>query len=206
MRSQTYSKTLGCNEDNSKGLSASGSKANSLTNYRLSTSWCLFEVFLKMFFSFFWQSVVSQSPCLCGFRWVQDSWNWQKWPCTSARHVKKWVFCAGSTTFLFEFQIPSIWDYFSSLEAVSDRSLDFDVSECAVISLAVFLTCYLWAFHDVQQMALVWGEQVTKVKTPEAYSWKDTRIEVPTAGNFRMLSNQCDIHKCRILHLEMSWS
>ena len=112
-----------------KGLSASGSKSNSLKNYRLSTSWCLFEVFFEMFFSFFWQSVVSQSPCLCGFRWVQDSRNWQKWPCTSARDVKKWVFCAGSTTFLFHLQIPRTWDYLSSLEAVSDRPLHFDVSD-----------------------------------------------------------------------------
>ena len=153
-----------------KGLSASGSKSNSLKNYRLSTSWCLFEVFFEMFFSFFDNllfpnlrvSAVSAEFKIAGIGRsgpvpAPEMWKSECSVLEARRFWSNSKFLAFDITF-------QAWNLFLIVL--------FILKFWSVLwFLPVFWTCYLWALHDVEQMALVWGEQVTRV-TPEAYSWK----------------------------------
>lgn len=175
-----------------KGLSASGSKSNSLKNYRLSTSWCLFEVFFEMFFSFFDNllfpnlrvSAVSAEFKIAGIGRSGPVPAPEMWK-SECSVLEARRFCSNSRFLAFDITFQA-WNLFLIVL--------FILTFRSVLWFCLFLDLMLSKW-------LLYGASKWQKWRPKPTLGRDTRIEVPTAGNFRMLSNQCDIHKYRILHL-----
>ena len=170
LASQTNSNVLSCDEDNLKGLSASG-KSNWLKNYRLSTKLMPFWAFFEMFFRYFDNllfpnlrvSAVSAELKVAGIGRsgpvpAPEMWK-SECPVLEARH-----FCSNSKFLALEITFQARKLFLILLFILMFQSVLWFFG-CFLDLLLVGLAC--WANGSCM------GPASEEVKTPEAYTWKE---------------------------------